>query len=324
MADRSGLFEFLAESSRLAEEAVNTPPSDRARLFRIVHTLKGNCSLFGVGSVARTCHELESKMVETDEHVSPEELTALKLTWMAFAEKVRSVVGQNQDDHVEFSRDELKAFRRAIAAKTEPQELLTMLRNLQREPMAQRFARIAEQAKSLAKTMGKEDVLVTTVSNGVRLDARRWAPFWSSFVHLLRNSLDHGIEPADDRGLAGKPRHGHLTLKATATNNDIVIEFTDDGRGIDWHRVRDKARHLGYEAASEQELGVLLLQGGLSTKEEVTEYSGRGAGVSACYTACAELGGRTELHTTAGSGTTIRFVIPNDDSVQKLSIIPAA
>lgn len=324
MADRPGLFEFLAESTRLAEEAANTPVSDKAHLFRIVHTLKGNCALFGVASVARACHELESKMAETGEQVSPEEIAALSRTWTSFAEKVRGVVGQSHDDQVEFSRDELKAFRRAIAARTEPQELLAMLRNLQREAMSQRFARIAEQATSIARNIGNVRVDVTTIPNGVRLDARRWAPFWSSFVHLLRNSIDHGIEPPEQRMQNGKPERGQLILRAEFSGTNVVIEFSDDGRGIDWQRVREKANKLGREVSSEQELSELLLQGGLSTKEDVSEYSGRGAGVSACFAACAELGGHTELQTDAGIGTTFRFVIPSDDCVQKFSIIPAA
>jgi HPt (histidine-containing phosphotransfer) domain-containing protein/PAS domain-containing protein len=324
MADRSGLFEFLSESKRLVDESINTGTSDQTRIFRLVHTLKGNCALFGIGSIARRCHELESKMVESDEPVALQELEALGQAWASFEDKVRGVVGQSHDDHVEFSKEELRAFRREIAARRDPTELLSMLRQLQREPVSHRFARIAQQASTLARNMGKGDVDVEINGHDVRLDSRRWAPFWSNFVHLLRNSLDHGIEAPEERARTGKPIRGRLKLTATLSANEVTIEFSDDGRGIDWNGVREKATKLGIEVPSEAELSELLLKGGVSTKEEVTDYSGRGAGVSACFEACAELGGRTELSTQLGLGTTFRFIVPSDDAVQKVSIIPAA
>lgn len=95
----------------------------------------------------------------------------------------------------------------------------------------------------------------------------------------------------------------------------MVIEFTDDGRGIDWAAVRSRAVMQGWPVDSEQDLQAALLRGGLSTRVEVTEFSGRGAGLAACANACRELGGTVAISSVRGVGTTVRFVVPDDDSL---------
>src|SRR5262249_37181984 len=153
---------------------------------------------------------------------------------------------------------------------------------LEREPVARRFELLAGQARHIAERLGKGDVVVQVDAEGLRLEGQRWAPFWASFVHLLRNAVDHGIETPDERRRAGKPPAGCLTLSARAAGGQVVIEVADDGRGIDWDRVRSKATERGIAASSTDELAAALLEGGLSTKAEATLYSGRGAGLSAC------------------------------------------
>ena len=135
----------------------------------------------------------------------------------------------------------------------------------------------------------------------MRLDSRRWAPFWPSLVHLLRNALDHGMESPDERQRAGKARTGSLALVTREVGDRIVIEVSDDGRGIDWERVRAVAASRGLPAATDQDLSAALFGGGLSTKSEATIYSGRGAGLSACYWACQELGGTMTVSLRCGA-----------------------
>jgi len=147
-------------------------------------------------------------------------------------------------------------------------------------------------------------------ADDLRFDRRRWAPFWSAFIHVLRNAIDHGIEPPDEREALGKPRAGRLALRAGHAGDQVVIEIGDDGRGIDWKAVSARAQDLGRPADSEEQLRDALFSGGISTREAVSEISGRGAGMAACKAACDALGGRIQVATQIGQGTTFRFIFP--------------
>ena len=102
---------------------------------------------------------------------------------------------------------------------------------------------------------------------------------------------------------------------AREAGDRIVIEVSDDGRGIDWERVRALATARGLPATTDQDLIAALFGGGLSTKSEATIYSGRGAGLSACYWACHEMGGTLTVSSAPGQGATFRFSIPSDESL---------
>lgn len=82
---------------------------------------------------------------------------------------------------------------------------MRLLRNIEREPAERRLARISEQAKALARRLGKGEIVVATESNDVRMDPNRWSPFWAAFAHMLRNALDHGLERPEERVALGKP-----------------------------------------------------------------------------------------------------------------------
>jgi two-component system chemotaxis sensor kinase CheA len=227
---------------------------------------------------------------------------------------VQVLIGSTQRDHLEIARADLARLGQAVATGMPPPDLLRLLRHIGRDPIDPRLARLADQARRLATGLGK-GVDVRTEGNGVRLDSRRWAAFWPSLVHLLRNALDHGIEAPDERERAGKARAGSLALLAREVSDRIVIEVSDDGRGIDWEGVRTVAASRGLPAATDQDLIAALFGGGLSTKSEATIYSGRGAGLSACYWACQEMGGTLTVSSVQGRGATFRFSIPSDESL---------
>jgi two-component system chemotaxis sensor kinase CheA len=126
----------------------------------------------------------------------------------------------------------------------------------------------------------------------------------------LRNALDHGIEMPDARVLAGKPRGGLIKLGAHATAQRLTIEVTDDGRGIDWSRVREKAKERGLSHATERDLVNALFCDGLSTADAVSDVSGRGVGMSAVRDAALALGGTVDVSSRLGVGSTISFQFP--------------
>jgi signal transduction histidine kinase len=319
---RGELLEFFTECERLAESVIGGALNGRAETLRALHTLKGNCAMRDLGSMVSVCHALEEKLADGGDDLDAADRALLATTWSSLADRVRALTGRVADDRVELSRAELQAIREEIAAGerfTDPQAILARLDRLEREPAARRLDRVADDARRLARRLGKEELVVTVESDDIRLDRRRWASFWSGFVHMLRNALDHGLESPEERVATGKARAGRLSLRARQIDDQVVIEIGDDGRGIDWDAVRERARQLGRPARSQAELLEALLEGGLSTKIAATEMSGRGTGVSACRSACAALGGDLSVSTARGHGTTFRFTIPLDDAAPRPS-----
>ena len=143
-------------------------------------------------------------------------------------------------------------------------------------------------------------------------------------THLVRNAIDHGIEPPEVRTARGKPAAGRLRMLAFHEGGKVIVELSDDGGGIDVARVRDKAVQANLvtpEAAgrmSRQELLQLIFLPGFSTAEQVTQYSGRGVGMDVVRTSIEKIGGTVDLESNAGQGTTLRAKIP-----LTLAIIPA-
>jgi two-component system chemotaxis sensor kinase CheA len=155
-----------------------------------------------------------------------------------------------------------------------------------------------------------KQVEVVTDGGGMRLDNERWGGFWAAFVHAVRNAIDHGVELPEERVESGKLPAGQLALRATLENQSFVIELNDDGRGIAWKRVGQQLRERGLSSATTQDLIDGLFMDGLSTADGVTDVSGRGIGMSALRAAVQERGGRVEIRSELGAGTSLRCVFP--------------
>ena len=310
MKDKSGFIEFFNETENLVNQIVDDTIADDAVLKRVIHTVKGNTAIYGITSVADACHELESACVEDDRRPNHNELQLLRDVWTAFATRVRSFASTDEDEVIEVQYDELENLIRSVNGRKPYPELATQLEALKDEPTATRFKRIGEQAKSLALKLGKSEITVNIESNNVRLPSDRWANFWGSFIHCVRNSLDHGIENQEERLAAGKPESGTINLRSRIDNGDYIIEMIDDGRGIDWQRVAEKAKSSGLPHSSREDLVEALFSDGLSTRDQASDMSGRGVGMSAVRDACLQMKGEISINSIANKGTTIRFKIP--------------
>lgn len=146
-------------------------------------------------------------------------------------------------------------------------------------------------------------------------------------VHLIRNALDHGLEQPADRRAAGKPEEGVIQISAYQRDESVVIEISDDGRGIDVARVKEKALSRGLvdpqaaEAMSDDDALQLILLPGLSTKDQTTDLSGRGVGMDVVASLVRRLGGTISLQSTLGEGTKVRLTLPLSMAVQHLMMI---
>jgi len=196
------------------------------------------------------------------------------------------------------------------------------------QPISSLFAQMPRVVRDAARATGKE---VDLVIDGGRLevDRRILQELRDPLVHLLRNAVDHGIESPERRIAFGKPSRGRITLRASREGSNLVIEVSDDGKGIDYEAVRQKAVERGFVSAreaatlSEAELNALLLRPGFSTRDQATELSGRGVGLDVVAVRMQELGGNLSISSVPGQGTTIRLVVPTSVSVMNTLVFTA-
>ena len=314
-----GFVEFLQEGDRLVNMTHSGAATSQQELMRAIHTLKGNCAIFGVHSVAAVAHELESYMIEAEAMPEADDLALLQSTWSGFRVRVDGLLGDRNSMLEIEARDVLSIVAEA-ESRAPHEQIARRLRHLTYEPVQTRFKRIAERAQSLASRLGKGSIQVECVAHNVRLPAERWTPFSSAFVHLIRNAVDHGLEPVSERINVGKAPGGKLRLSCYVQDDACVVEVADDGRGIDWKRLADAARQRGLPNESHSDLVAALFADGVSTREEASDVSGRGVGMAALREATAAMGGKIEVMSEAGRGTTFRFKMP----IGTLSLRPSA
>ena len=182
-------------------------------------------------------------------------------------------------------------------------------------PVDQLFRRFPRTVRDVAHQCGKEVEMVIQ-GGDTDLDKGILDTIAEPLMHILRNAVGHGIEMPEERTRAGKRPQGTLRLNAYHQGNQVVIEVSDDGRGIDAGKVRQRAvaqRLLKPDEAArltEAETLALILRPGFSTAEEITELSGRGIGLDVVQTVLTRLKGTVQIDTTAGRGTTFRLRLP--------------
>jgi two-component system chemotaxis sensor kinase CheA len=194
----------------------------------------------------------------------------------------------------------------------EIQDLVTKLRM---QPIGFIFDRFPRLVRDLSQELGKK-VSLEMEGRETELDRRVIEEIGEPMVHLIRNSLDHGIEPPSERLLAGKPETGRIRIRAFQDGSSVVVSVEDDGRGVDTKKVLQKALDAGLlsqeraETITERELFQFLFLPGFSTSEQITELSGRGVGMDAVKTKVESLGGRLTMESVFGKGSTVKIRLP--------------
>ena len=182
-------------------------------------------------------------------------------------------------------------------------------------PVEQLFRRFPRMVRDVAKMCGKEVDLVVSGAE-TDLDKSILDAIAEPLTHLVRNAISHGIESAEERARLGKPARGTIRLDAYHHGNQVIVEISDDGQGIDVARVKAKAQQQGLLTAEEagrlSEAAVLELvfRPGFSTAEEITEISGRGVGLDVVQSVLHRLKGTVAIDTHPGQGTTFRLKLP--------------
>jgi two-component system chemotaxis sensor kinase CheA len=183
------------------------------------------------------------------------------------------------------------------------------------QPVGRVFQKYSRMARDVSRQLGKDVELIISGAE-TEVDKTILEELNDPLIHLVRNAVDHGIEPMDARVAVGKPSKGIVTLSARQTGDCIVIEIQDDGRGMRPEFLRQKAIEKGLlsaEAAGQmslQESLQLIFLPGFSTKTEITDVSGRGVGMDVVKTNIQRINGRIEIHSEAGHGSKITILLP--------------
>jgi len=179
-------------------------------------------------------------------------------------------------------------------------------------PMDYVFSRFPRLVHDLAGKLNKE-VELTLVGGSAELDKRLIEQIVDPLTHLVRNSLDHGIEPVEVRRANGKAEKGNLVLSAEHHGGNIIIEVTDDGAGLNREKILARAQQQGMAISdnmSDEDVWMLIFAPGFSTVEKVTDVSGRGVGMDVVRRNIQEMGGHVTIHSEQGRGSKIRIILP--------------
>lgn len=303
--DRRNFMAFLEETNTLLADAAST--ADPTLFRRLVHTAKGNTALYGFRTFARRCHELEDYLEAVGEIPPDAQLEALLSTWRSDVDRVREFISQGE--RISIGPEDYDALLDQIRDGVSHPQLLAAFAAMKLEPLGNRLRLLGERGVVAAERLGKI-VRVRIDDGGVRLPHEALGRVFASLAHVVRNALDHGLEAPDARRAAGKPAEGLLTLQGCVEGDELVITIGDDGAGIDWRRVAARATALGLPSVTQEDLLRALFVDGVSTRDEVTEISGRGVGLGAVLHACEQLGGRVEVASELDRGTRWTLRLP--------------
>jgi len=288
--------DFIAEGEALAAELTaslgNLGDAERSAYFmRQFHSLKGSARSLQLAQLAKSAHRIEDLLLAARETggLGSEQLQAIEKSLESMKEGIRNI------------KDSIERFAAFQGAGD----------STPRQELEASVSSFSEMVTQLGRELGKEVVFEPVVKVAE-------LPFLKELknpiIHLLRNSMDHGLEDVYQRTASGKPSAGTIRLEIAKEGGEIRIAVQDDGRGIDFERIRQKAiekKHIPADGAvSDEELVKILFMPGFSGKDGVSEISGRGVGLDVVQHAVRQLGGSVTVRTTQGLGTTFLLTIP--------------
>jgi two-component system chemotaxis sensor kinase CheA len=310
-----GSVEFLAENKKIIEAVGAThrgplDPETVTQLFRNMHTIKGNARTYGLLHLTNMVHEAEqtydelrknsdavwdqeklltelasaTAAIEEYAHINRVKLGRTGPGRRAGVEKYLMVQKQDIQDALDVMDDAVRGsdLEQMRDAYQRVQKILQMLGTVR---IKDALEGIVESLPSLAKELAKEPPEITLDDHGIVLRTQIVDLLKNVFMHLYRNSMDHGIESGPARVAKGKKPAGHIQLELSLVDGRFLLTLRDDGRGLAVGRIKQKALDKGLIAAdqtiSAQETAQLIFLPGFSTAEQVTEVSGRGVGMDA-------------------------------------------
>ena len=223
------------------------------------------------------------------------------------------VITQSMLSQLDTSFDMEKLHNGLEQLQNNTRELQESVMRIRMLPISFAFNRFPRMIRDLASKTGKQ-VDLKVSGEQTELDKTVMEKISDPLVHLVRNAIDHGIESSEARLASGKPEQGTINLTAFHLGGNIVIEIKDDGKGLDTEKILNKAKEKGLVESgrdmTEQAIQELIFEPGFSTAKQVTDISGRGVGMDVVRKNIKSLGGRVELFSKAGEGTTFKVHLP--------------
>ena len=325
------------------EEAPDTQGAIHV-LFRAMHTLKGNARIFELSAVQAKAHQVEDlfeQMRACSGPLSAEQLASAR----GGVEEVRLVLEEIEALGAKLDRGRsgssvpmarvpegglLEVARQAkeLARRSGTEEwgaadsrdragvLERAVRGLRMVPLAEVLAPLAPMVRDLARELGKPVADLSLSCEDLWIEAQGAAKLREAALHAVRNAIDHGIEPIEERRAKNKSELATLAIRVELTDGQVAVVVEDDGRGVDPGRVRTKAIEGGFateeqlDRMSDEEVVALLFEPGFSTADAVSAVSGRGVGMDAIAGSMAEIEGAVELCSQVGEGTRLRLQVP--------------
>lgn len=300
---------------------------------RYNNDVPGNYETHIMPSKQPETHETDDNGMDITPILEAEDLESVESSKIIFSDHVQVPVRKldnllNLVGELVIERDRIIGLNAKNISTSEYSRLNRISSDLQYSVMDVRLVQVSflfnKFHRIVRDTANLEDkrVLLTLKGTETEIDRNILQIISDSLIHLIRNAIGHGIESIADRKNAGKPTEGNLTLKAISESDAVIIEVTDDGRGIDTEKIREKAIRKGFLTEAEaknfndNDIVLMIFEPGFSTTDDVSEISGRGVGMDVVKKALDSIGGAVSVTTQSGVGTTFSLRLPASMAVK--------
>jgi two-component system chemotaxis sensor kinase CheA len=318
---KEGFQEYMTEVKEQIHQALAEARSkNQEGVRRILHTIKGNAASWGLTDIAAAVHATEDEPTITEAHVQQ-----VEEAFRSFVNTHAQIIGFEYEGlhevNFEVSSAQIERLKTLISdlPGNQASRLQTWTAVVLQKPASLLLGPIEEFVAKLAYRLGK-DVRFVTKGTDTLVDVDTMRGVLQGVMHLIRNSIDHGIEEEGQRG--SKPATGHIEFTIGCKDNHYQVTVKDDGRGIDVEKLKKKAVALGLKSQQEidrmspQEQLELIFLDGLSSADKTTEISGRGVGMSSILAAVRRVNGRFHIESRFGEGSTMRLEVPVPESLR--------
>jgi two-component system chemotaxis sensor kinase CheA len=310
------------------------PQDNLLTLYRQIHTFKGLFVQKEFIHTVKALHELESilsqlKINSNTSNIQLQELIK-EFQYEEYIQKdmkiLKKILGDdffNKKGNLSIKEKDLLTIENRVESLMDDDDSLELiklyraLKNLHLKPLKDLLIGYSKTVEQIALKLEKSiNPLVLEIEENIKV-SDEFKPFIKSLIHIFRNSADHGIEDIGERLMVNKEPNGTIKCIATKVDNTLILTISDDGRGITLDKIKQKAINLGLYSQKELDnfdenfILNLIFNDNFSTKDEVSEISGRGVGLSATKDECQKLGGNIKIENKIGLGCKFIFEIPN-------------
>lgn len=306
-------------------------------ICRAVHTFKGTFSLFDMSNIIEKLHAFETQISGYKNYKDSYSMSRLKKYileqdisgWLETdLEVLNGILGDqflNKEDTVVIEKSRLTSIEEKMLLMLSPAEcrlLLPDIKKLRQKPFKEILKGMPDYSQKLADRLDKMMLPVEIHSDNILVDPDRYQGFSKALIHVFRNIVDHGLETPDERLEQGKPEYCNIQCEIKLVDNIINLTISDDGRGFDFRKIRQKIIDRGLLeeeiacAITDNEAVRLMIENHISTKDDITYTSGRGLGLSTIKNETEKLGGTFKIISSGSKGTQFLFQLPYEAEIE--------